>query len=77
MCPLKGAFNMYLNITQPSKRMKSCRLQRRGARMYYAKRHKSIRERQKKDFTHTWSLRKKTNEENDKKEKEANQNTDT
>ena len=47
-----------------------------GARGYYAKQNKSVRERQiPYDFTHTWNLRNKTDEHKGrgkKKEREAN-----
>ena len=45
------------------KRGKSCHLQNvDGTRVYYAKRNKSVRERQIYDFTHRWNLRTTTDE---------------
>ena len=51
--------------------MKSCHSQDMdGARMYYAKQNKSIRERQiSYDLTHMWNLRNKTDEHRGKEGK--------
>ena len=41
-----------------------------GAREYYAKQNKSVRERQiPYDFTHIWNLRNKINEQKEKRER--------
>ena len=43
-----------------------------GARDYYAKQNKSVRERQiPYDFTHMWNLRNKTNEQGGKEKRET------
>ena len=56
--------------------MKSCHLQQHGARMYYAKQNKSIRERQiPYDFTHVRNIRHKTDEHMGKKGKEGRKQT--
>ena len=49
-----------------------------GAREYYAKLNKSVKERQIWcDFTHMWNLRTKQMGKGEKKEREANQETDS
>ena len=61
--------------------MKSCHLQQcDGAKIYYAKQNKSMREKQiPYDFTHMWNLRHKTDEhmgrEGKKKERNKPQET--
>ena len=45
-----------------------------GAREYYAKQNKSVKERQMPyDFTHMWNLRNKTNKQRREKRREASQ----
>ena len=62
---------------EPPKRMKSCHLQDMdGARVYYAKQNKSVRESQiPYDFIYMWNLKNKTHEHSGMV-REANHKTD-